>query len=481
MSESPNDAAQALDSPANEGVEKDRVVPVKYLFPFILVTTLFALWGFANDITNPLVRAFKEIFLISNAQSSLVQWAFYGGYATMAIPAAIIIRKVSYKSGIIIGLLLYAVGALLTIPAAMFMEFNIFLIGFYVLTFGLAFLETTANPYILSMGSPETATQRLNLAQAFNPMGSLTGMVVASMLILPSLKVAEFRDAEKDANPQYANMLPDDVDKEITKSLEEFRDAEPEAHKEMVAHDLAVVRTPYVVIAIVVLAVLAVFAVSKMPDTGHEEEKIELIPLFKHLFSSFHYIGGVVAQTFYVGAQIMCWTFIIHYGVKLIGLSAATAQNYNILAMCIFLSSRFICTFILKYLKPGILLGCLAIGGILLTLGAIFIQGMPGLYCLIGVSACMSLMFPTIYGIALDGLTPNDAKLGSAGLIFAIVGGAFMPRIQAAIIDGDGMTIAGRTLESVRISFFPTVVCFVVIALYAFMAHALVRKEHGAA
>ena len=176
---------------------------------------------------------------------------------------------------------------------------------------------------------------------------------------------------------------------------------------------------------------------------GSEEEKIELIPLFKHLLFNFHYTGGVIAQTFYVGAQIMCWTFIIHYGMTLIGLSAAQAQNYNILAMSIFLCSRFICTFILKYLKPGLLLGILAIGGMLFTLGAIFIQGMPGLYCLIGVSACMSLMFPTIYGIALDGLSPNDAKLGSAGLIFAIVGGAFMPRLQGALIDGEGMTDRG--------------------------------------
>ena len=245
----------------------------------------------------------------------------------------------------------------------------------------------------------------------------------------------------------------------------------------MVAHDLAVVRTPYVVIALIVLVVLIVFLVSKMPDTGKEEEKIELGPLFKHLLFNFHYTGGVIAQTFYVGAQIMCWTFIIHYGMTLIGLSFAQAQNYNIVAMSIFLCSRFICTFILKYLKPGLLLGILAIGGMLFTLGAIFIQGMTGLYCLIGVSACMSLMFPTIYGIALDGLSANDAKLGSAGLIFAIVGGAFMPRIQGALIDGEGMTIAGQALESVRVSFFLPVICFVVIAIYGFLAHLLNPKK----
>lgn len=470
------ESVESSNSVVLEASEKDKVIPAQFVYPFVLVTTLFALWGFANDITNPLVRAFKEIFLISNAQSSLVQWAFYGGYATMAIPAALVIRKVSYKSGILIGLFLYAVGALLTIPASLLMEFNIFLIGFYILTFGLAFLETTANPYILAMGSMATATRRLNLAQAFNPIGSLTGMLVASMFILPSLKVAEFREQQKAAHPEYANMLPSKVDGLINEALEEFARTNPEAHQEMVAHDLKIVRTPYVIIALVVLGVLTVFLLSKMPDMGREEEKIELIPLFKHLFFNFHYLGGVIAQTFYVGAQIMCWTFIIHYGMTLIGLSAAQAQNYNILAMSIFLCSRFICTFILKYLKPGLLLGILAIGGLLLTLGAIFIQGMTGLFCLIGISACMSLMFPTIYGIALDGLTPNDAKLGSAGLIFAIVGGAFMPRIQGAMIDAEGMTIAGQALESVRVSFFLPALCFIVIAAYGFLSHVLDRK-----
>lgn len=453
------------------------VVQKKYLYPFILVTSLFALWGFANDITNPLVRAFREIFLISNAQSSLVQLAFYGGYATMAIPAALVIRKFSYKSGIVIGLGLYAAGALLTIPAASFLNFNVFLIGFYVLTFGLAFLETSANPYILSMGDPRTATRRLNLAQAFNPIGSITGMIIASTFILPNLQVAEFRDAEKAAHPEYAEMLPSEVDGLITASLESFAKSDTVAHQAMVAHDLAVVKIPYVVIALVVLAVLALFLVSKMPDTSHEEEKIRLGALARHLAFNFHYVGGVLAQTFYVGAQIMCWTFIIHYGMTLIGLSAAQAQNYNILAMAIFLSSRFVCTFFLKYINPGMLLGLLAIGGALLTTGAIFIQGMPGLYCLIGVSACMSLMFPTIYGIALHGLTPNDAKLGSAGLIFAIVGGALMPRIQGGMIDGDSLTILGQVMEPVRYSFVLPFVCFVIIALYGFLSNRIERAE----
>jgi FHS family L-fucose permease-like MFS transporter len=477
MIEAKDDQVHASGSLQNADLP---LLPRQYVYPFVIVTMLFALWGFANDITNPLVRAFKEIFLISNAQSSLVQWAFYGGYATMAIPAALLIRKVSYKSGILLGLLLYAVGALLTIPASLMMDFNIFLIGFYVLTFGLAFLETTANPYILSMGPRETATQRLNLAQAFNPIGSLAGMVVASTFILPGLHVSEFRDAELKAHPEYATMLPSEVDGLINETMLQQAKDKPDARQAMVAHDLNVVKTPYVVIAMVVLAMLVVFAVSKLPDTGNDDEQIELKALAKHLFTNWQYVGGVITQAFYVGAQIMCWTFIIHYGMTLVGLSAAQAQNYNIVAMLIFLASRFICTFVLKFLSPGLLLGILAIGGGVLITGAIFLQGFAGLYCLIGVSACMSLMFPTIYGIALTGLSPNDAKLGSAGLIFAIVGGAFMPKYQGGLIDGDGMMIAGQALESVRVSFFLPLICFVVIAIYGFCVHfSRVRTLHA--
>ncbi len=459
--------------------DENKVVPTQYIYPFIIVTSLFAMWGFANDITNPLVRVFREVFLISNAQSSLVQFAFYGGYATMAIPAALVIRKLSFKWGILIGLTLYAIGALLTIPASLFTQFNIFLVSFYIITFGLAFLETTANPYILSMGSAKTATQRLNLAQAFNPMGSLTAMFIASMMILPNLEVAEFRAQDAAANPQYEEMLPSEVDGLQIQALENFSETQPEAFAEMQSHDLHIVMIPYVSIAVIVIIVLMIFIFSKLPDTGREEEPIKLGALVKHL-ANFHYVGGVVAQTFYVGAQIMCWTFIIHYGMTLVGLTAAEAQGYNIVAMIIFVSSRFICTFILKYLNAGLLLGLLAIGGACLVLAAIFTQGIVGLYCLVGVSACMSLMFPTIYGIALDGLTPNDAKLGSAGLIFAIVGGAIMPRIQGGMIDGDGMELFGMTLESVRVSFFLPFVCFIVIALYGFLANAIDRKERPA-
>ncbi|MGE9290900.1 MAG: MFS transporter, partial [Puniceicoccales bacterium] len=449
------------------------VVPRKYLLSFILVTSLFALWGFANDITNPLVAAFKDVFVINNAQSSWVQMAFYGGYGTMAIPAALFIRRYSFKSGILLGLTLYALGAMICVPAASMASFDLFLVALYILTFGLAFLETTANPYILSMGDPKTATRRLNLAQAFNPIGSLTGMTVASIFILSNLQVEEFRTdfnaihddqgtqevagVDHDVLPLFQSEESPRADDPV---LRAYVEANPEAsldtalaaykdgeiptfmgktHREMQNHDLKIVSTPYMVIGFVVLMVLVLFAVNKLPaasSSDDERENSSLRDILKRLFTNPLYLGGVIAQTFYVGAQIMCWTFIIQYAQNTLGMDKATAQNHNIAAMVVFLCSRFICTFFLKYISPGALLTILSAAAMATTLGAIYLEGMPGLYSLMAISACMSLMFPTIYGIALDGLGP-DAKIASAGLILAIVGGAFMPRIQAGIMDLD--------------------------------------------
>lgn len=458
------------DAIKDSNVSKTPILAKEYLLPFILVAALFPLWGFANDITNPLVKAFKDIFLISNAQSSMVQFAFYLGYGIMAIPAAIFIRRFSYKAGILLGLALYAIGALLFLPASMTAQFNFFLLALCVLTCGLALLETTANPYILSMGSPETSTQRLNLAQAFNPIGSLGGMFVASNYILSELKVEEFRAAEKAAHPEYTDMLPSIVDGKLTQALVDFSVAEPVAHQAMQAADLLTVRGPYIVIASVVALLFVLFLFRKLPDTITHDEPLTtkvLKATFARLLSNARYREGVIAQAFYVGAQIMSWTFIIHYGMTSVGLTAAQAQQYNMFAMGIFLASRFICTFLLAKIRPGQLLQILAIGGITLSFGTIFIGGMTGLYCLIATSACMSLMFPTIYGIALKD-TGNDASLASAGLVMAIVGGALMPPLQGNMIDGASL-IAG--IPAVQTSFVLPLVCFIVIAIYGYRAH----------
>jgi len=437
------------------------------VLPFILVAMLFPLWGFANDVTNPLVKAFKDIFLISNAQSSMVQFAFYLGYGIMAIPAAIFIRSYSYKAGILLGLGFYAAGATLFIPASVYGEFNYFLAALCVLTCGLALLEVTANPYILSMGHPDTATRRLNLAQAFNPLGSLTGMFIASTVVLNTLQVEAFRNAERTAHPEYDEMLPSVVDGHLTRALSDFAVNQPVAHEAMQAADLITIRGPYVTIAVVVGILFFVFLFTKLPRTMTHDHRLtmqELKVTSASLIRNARYREGVVAQAFYVGAQIMVWTFVIHYGMTVIGLTAAESQGYNIVAMIIFLSSRFICTFILGYIRPGPLLMLLATGGILMTLGTIFLPGYAGFYSLLGISACMSLMFPTIYGIALKDMG-DEASLASAGLVMAIVGGALMPPIQGALIDAG--PIIGD-LPSIRTSFLLPLVCFFVVATYGF-------------
>lgn len=454
----------------NNQVARSPLIQQGMLLPFILVAMLFPLWGFANDVTNPLVKAFKDIFLISNAQSSLVQFAFYLGYGIMAIPAAIFIRKYSYKSGILLGLSLYAIGALLFIPASIQQEFNFFLAALCILTCGLALLETTANPYILSMGDSATATRRLNLAQAFNPIGSLTGMFIASTVILNKLQIEEFRAAERVKHPEYADMLPSVVDGKLTEALSQFAANEPVAHQAMQAADLITVRGPYIAIAIVVIILFFIFLFTKLPRTISYENPLtlkELRATFVRLLRNGRYLEGVIAQAFYVGAQIMCWTFIIHYGMTVVGLTAAQAQGYNIAAMSIFLVSRFVCTFMLGFIRPGHLLMVLALGAIVLSLGAVFLEGMLGLYSLIGISACMSLMFPTIYGVALKGLG-DDASLASAGLVMAIVGGALMPPLQAAMIDGAPLI---GSIPSVKTSFLLPLLCFVVISVYGYRAH----------
>ena len=423
-----------------EKQNKPGLVEKKYLVTFILITALFALWGFANDITNPMVAAFQTLMELSAAKASMVQFAFYGGYATMAIPAALFIRKYSYKSGILLGLALYAVGAFLFIPAAAYQEFTFFCFSLYILTFGLAFLETTANPFILSLGSKETSTRRLNLAQAFNPMGSLSGMAVASLIVLPSLW-SDRRDA--------AGQM-------IFSTLSEAEKAD------IRLHDLAVIRNPYVVIGLVVLIMFIIIALKKMPDTARQNgPRAKIGDTLSRLWKNTVYREGVLTQIFYVAAQIMVWTFIIQYADNL-GINKATAQRYNILAMSMFLCSRFISTFLMKYINSRMLLAIFGAGASLATLGTIFIVGMPGLYCLVAISFFMSLMFPTIYGIALENVDNDDATLGAAFLVMAIVGGALMPPLQGMIIDKG---VIG-SLPAVNVSFVLPLVCFVVIACY---------------
>ena len=419
------------------------VVPKKNLIPFILVTSLFALWGFANAVTDPMVQAFKKVLELSNSEAAWVQMAFYGGYFCMALPAAMFMRKYSYKVGILIGLALYATGALLFYPAAQSESFVFFCLGLYVLTFGLAFLETAANPYALAMGAKETATQRLNLAQAFNPIGLIAGLLVAQQFVLKNLKSDDIVDFS--------------VLEEASKTL-------------IRTTDLLVIRDPYVVLGLVISVVFVIFLVSKMPQSKAEGKMPKIGETFAALGKNSKYTLGVLAQGLDVGGQIMCWSYIYQYA-EAIGMDSVTAGYYQMAAFILFTVGRAIGTYLLRFISSGKLLMYFAVLAMVFSLGTIFIQGIVGLYCLVGISFFMSLMFPTIYGIALGSLTEEQSKVGSAGLVMAIVGGALMPKLQGIIIDTGGNGVADTSImgvSEVNFSFVLPLLCFAFIAWYGF-------------
>lgn len=422
-------------------INRPAVVSKKVLIPFILVTSLFTLWGFANAVTDPMVQAFKKVLELSNSQAAWVQMAFYGGYFCMALPAAMFMRKYSYKTCILIGLGLYASGALLFYPAALSEKFWFFCLGLYILTFGLAFLETAANPYALALGSKETATQRLNLAQAFNPVGLILGLLVAQQFVLKKLKSDDIVDF---------NSL-DEASKILIKTS-----------------DLLVIRDPYVILGLVLIGVFILFAIIKMPQSKDENAMPNISNTFSSLANDKNYILGLLAQILYVGAQIMCWTYIYQYAEG-IGIDGVSAGYYQMAAFVLFTIGRAIGTYLLRLMNSGKLLMYFALSAMVFVLGTIFINGSIGLYSLVGVSFCMSLMFPTIYGIALGNLTEDQSKVGSAGLVMAIVGGALLPKLQGNIIDfgGNGVSdILILGVSEVKFSFVLPLLCFIYIAWY---------------
>ena len=429
------------------------VVPKKLIIPFILLTSLFALWGFANAVTDPMVQAFKKVLELSNSQAAWVQMAFYGGYFCMALPAALFMRKYSYKVGILIGLGLYASGALLFYPAAISQEFWFFCIGLYVLTFGLAFLETAANPYALAMGAKETATQRLNLAQAFNPLGLILGLFVAQQYVMKKLQSDDISDFS----------ALDEVSKTLIKTS-----------------DLMVIRDPYVILGLVIIGVFILFVFSKMPDSNDKSSSKNIGVIFKKLVKNSRYSQGVIAQIFYVGAQIMCWTYIYQYSEG-IGIDNVTAGYYQMAAFILFVVGRAVATFLFRFFNPGKLLMIFALFAIVASLGVMLIDNYMGLYCLVAVSLFMSLMFPTIYGIALGDLSEEESKIGSAGLVMAIVGGALMPKFQGMIIDIGGYNVDDVSIlgmSEMNFSFILPLLCFIFIAFYGLKSNTIIKNSH---
>jgi len=401
------------------------------LLPFILLTICFAAWGVAANMTDPLVKVFSKIFTMSSLQSALVQFAYYGAYFCLAIPAAFINKRFSYKTGVLTGLGCAAAGAFLFYPASQMMTYGFFLLALFVLAGGLSILETSANPYVMAMGCEQSATRRLNLAQAFNPVGTNLGVFLAATLILPNLNQAS---AEERASMSTAEL------------------------KSVIGAELDAVMVPYVGMAVVLVLVWIAIACIKTTvneSTEQHSENIKLGASLKRLLNNRHYRFGVLAQFFNVGAQTCVWTFTIQYAMAAIGGNEVDGGQVLQYSMIVFLVSRFVMTWLMQYLYPAKLLLLMSLTAAGLCIVMTQAPNTVGVVSLVAISACLSLMFPTIYGIALEGLG-DDAKLGAAGLVMAILGGAFLPLLQAAIIDS----------WSVVASYVVPALCFLVVAGY---------------
>lgn len=420
----------------------NEIVPKKYTMHFIMLVSCFILWGLLNNMTDNLVPAFGRIFMLEAADASLTQVAFYGSYAVLALPAAILIKKYSYRNGVLVGLGLYIVGAMGYIPAAISQNFNLFLASVFVLAGGLSILETTCNPYVISLGPEETSVRRLNLAQAFNPLGSLTGIIMAKYFILSNLNPATY---------------------------EERIAMSPEALSDIRSTELLWVCVPYVGLVVIAIIIWAFFKRSKDSERDTSGD-LNIVKSIKKLIKIPRYAFGVVAQFFYVGVQISVWTWTIGYVMTTLGLDEASASEYYLIAIVSFIVCRWICTALMKYFDPAIMMAIFAVGGIAFSLGTIYLPTSQSVWCLVLISACMSLMFPTIYGIALKDLG-DEVKVGAAGLIMAILGGAVITPIMGKMIDTGMLSFIAPSFTgqeaAVRSSFLIPVICFAVVLIYS--------------
>lgn len=413
---------------------KQPVISKKLLLPFILITSLFFMWGLANNMTDTLLAAFKRIMSMSDFQTSWIQIAFYGSYFCLALPAALLIKKYTYKTGVLTGLGLFVAGALLFYPASQTMVYGHFLAALFVLAGGLSILETSSNPYVITMGSEETGTQRLNLAQSFNPIGSITGVFLSKYFILANLNTAS--EAERALMP--AGEL-----------------------QEIQATELNAVMGPYVGVAAILLLVWIAIAITKMPEAKEKDQhNTDFFGTLKRLIHNKNYRQGVMAQFFYVGAQIGVWSFTIRYVMLELQVNEEQASTYYLAALILFTISRFLFTGLMKFVKPGVLLTISAVLAILSTLFVVFGNGYFGVISLVAISGFMSLMFPTIYGISVRGLG-TDTKIGGSGLIMAILGGAVLTAIQGQVSDLTG---------NIHYAFIVPALCFVIIAGYGMVA-----------
>ena len=442
------------------------IVPRRFLPIFVALVSCFALWGLLNNMTDNLVPAFQKIFRTSQSTAGYVQVSFYGAYSAIAIFASLLIQKAGYRCGVLVGLGVYVIGALLYVPACIAQSFWLYIVGIFIVATGCAVLETTCNPYVLALGDESTAVRRLNFAQMFNPVGSLAGILLAQQFIL-------------------ANLHPATADERMAMS--------PEALEKIVNNELFWVCVPYVGLCAIAAAIWLVFFLSKRTDVDKVSDGgMEIGSVLSILVRSPKWYLGVVAQVFYVGVQIAAWTWMNVYCQKELGVTAKDGATYYLIAIVGFIVCRWIATFAMKYFDPAGLMAIFAAAAVACSLGVMYIPtsvlftvcGLPfsiNVICLIAMSGCMSLMFPTIYGIALGGIDPKAHKLGAAGLIMAIVGGALLTPWMASIIgDADGFwtklvpmfpsdwdTNLKLSHMSLRASFIVPVICFAVVLAYA--------------
>jgi FHS family L-fucose permease-like MFS transporter len=380
----------------------------RYVMAIFLIVSLFFLWGVANNLNDILIKQFKKAFTLADWQTGLVQTAFYIGYFVFAIPAAMFMRRAGYKAGVVVGLLLYGLGALLFYPAAEYTRYEFFLGALFVIASGLAFLETAANPLMLVLGSPEGAARRINLAQSFNPVGSSVGVLIGQHFIFSGIE----------PTPEQLAAMP------------------PAELAAFYAREAHAVQIPYLLLGgfVLVWAAIVYFtrfpAVAEAPEPESERNPGAFLQLFKHR----HFMLGAAAQFFYVGAQVGVWSFLIRYAQHEVGVGEKDAANYLTLSLACFLAGRFIGTALIGKIGPARLMTLYAAVNIVLAAVAAFAGGAVGLYALVGVSFFMSVMFPTIFALALDGMGPLT-KPGSSFIVMGIAGGAVMPLLMGFVSD----------------------------------------------
>lgn len=437
-----NQSVNYSDTRQEKPIIEEDVVPQDKRLIFFMLVSCFVLWGLLNNITDNLVPAFGKIFMMSAVDSSMVQFFFYGAYAVLAIPAALLIKKYSFRHGVLVGLGFYMVGALGYIPAAIFQVYDIFLASIFILAGGLSVLETTCNPYVIALGSERTSIRRINFAQAFNPLGSMIGLFLAKFLILANLNPAEY---------------------------EERIAMDPTELSSIRASELLWVCVPYVGLIAIAL-VIWLFFFRQKSNLKDQSGDLNFVGSAKSLLKNKRYVCGVISQFFYVGMQIAVWTWMIKYVMALTDMDEAEAVNYYIYAMFMFIGARWLCTYLMKYIYAPRLMAVIACLGMAVTLGTMYLPASSSIICLMLISACMSLMFPTIYGIALRGLG-DDVKLGAAGLIMAIIGGAIITPIMGSFIDNSTLAFLTPSFTgeeaAVRSSYFTAFVCMGVVGLYA--------------